>query len=102
MLPPKVFPLLVLPDVRVLSDRVRLSPAVSELVIFVRERENFAGERLAGASTIAVIALLYSLWAISGTGSRTVFWGLILLLSGLPVFWWQSRKSGSAMGGEAT
>ncbi|MFH1765143.1 MAG: amino acid permease [Gemmatimonadota bacterium] len=66
--------------------------AVAELVIFVRERENFKGERLAGASVIAVLALLYSLWAISGTGRDTVLWGFVLMLAGLPIYWWQSRK----------
>jgi len=66
--------------------------AVAELVIFVREREKFRGERLAGASVIAVLALLYSLWAISGSGRDTVFWGLVLMLAGLPVYFWHARK----------
>jgi APA family basic amino acid/polyamine antiporter len=67
--------------------------AISQLVIFVRERERFAGEKLAGASFIAVIALLYSLWAIVGSGAETVLWGLVLLSSGLPIYWWQTRKA---------
>ena len=66
--------------------------AIAELVIFVREREKFRGERLAGATVIAVLALLYSLWAITGVGRETVFWGFLLLLAGLPFYWWQSRK----------
>jgi APA family basic amino acid/polyamine antiporter len=66
--------------------------ALAELVIFVREREEFRGERLAGASVIAVLALLYSLWAIAGSGRDTVFWGFGLLLAGLPIYWWQARK----------
>ena len=68
--------------------------AVSELLIFFRERDSFRGERLAGASAIAILALLYSLWAMAGSGGTTVFWGLILMLAGLPIFWWQSRKDG--------
>ncbi len=66
--------------------------AVAELVIFIRNRESFVGERLAGASLIAVLALLYSLWAMAGSGSRTVFWGFALLAAGLPIYWWQTRK----------
>jgi APA family basic amino acid/polyamine antiporter len=66
--------------------------AVAELVIFARDREQFRGERLAGSSVIAVLALLYSLWAISGTGRATVLWGVVLMVAGLPIFWWQTRK----------
>ncbi|MCJ7630604.1 MAG: hypothetical protein MUO50_19690, partial [Longimicrobiales bacterium] len=66
--------------------------AVAELVIFTRERKKFRGERLAGASVIAVLALLYSLWAIVGSGRETVFWGFGLMLAGLPIYFWQTRK----------
>jgi APA family basic amino acid/polyamine antiporter len=67
--------------------------AVSELVMLVRDREKFSGERLTGASVIAVLALAYSLWAIVGVGWETVLWGLLLLVAGLPFYWWQIRKN---------
>lgn len=63
--------------------------AISQLVIFVRDRESFSGERLAGTSVIAILALAFSLWAITGAGSDLVFWGLLLLLAGVPIYWWQ-------------
>jgi APA family basic amino acid/polyamine antiporter len=66
--------------------------AISELVIFVRDKETFSGERLAGASVIAVLALAYSLWAITGAGRDIVFWGLLLLLAGVPFYWLQVRR----------
>lgn len=66
--------------------------AISELVMFARDRERFSGERLAGASVIAVLALAYSLWAIVGTGMRTILWGSVLLAAGLPIYAWQRRK----------
>jgi APA family basic amino acid/polyamine antiporter len=66
--------------------------AISELVIFVRDREKFSGERLTGASVIAVLALAYSLWAIVGAGRDTVFWGFLLLLAGVPFYWLQLRR----------
>ena len=67
--------------------------AISELVMFTRDRERFSGERLAGASVIAVLALTYSLWAIVGTGMRTIIWGAVLLAAGLPIYAWQRRKA---------
>jgi APA family basic amino acid/polyamine antiporter len=66
--------------------------AISELVILVRDRGAFSGERLAGASVVAALALAYSLWAVVGAGSDTVFWGLLLLVSGVPFYWLQVRK----------
>jgi len=67
--------------------------AVSELVMLARYREKFSGERLTGASVIAVLALAYSLWAIVGVGGETVLWGILLLLAGVPFYWWQVRKN---------
>lgn len=64
---------------------------ISELVIFSRERERFQGENLAGPKIIAVIALLYSLWAIAGLGWKILGLGFLLLLAGVPVFIWMKR-----------
>jgi APA family basic amino acid/polyamine antiporter len=75
--------------------------AMAELMIFIRERERFRGERLAGASAIAVAAFLYSLWAIAGSGRETVYWGFLLLLAGVPVYVWiRWRQDGSAAAAE--
>lgn len=68
-----------------------LFSSVSELVIFVRDREKFSGQRLAGASFIAILATAYSVWAIVGSGLRTVFWGCLLLLAGVPIYLIQIR-----------
>ncbi len=81
--------------------------AMAELVLFIRERERFEGERLAAAGAIAGAAFLYSLWAIYGTGQKTVFWGFLLLMAGVPVYVWlvSSRARAAAGGagpGEAT
>jgi basic amino acid/polyamine antiporter, APA family len=29
---------------------------------------------------------MYSLWAVAGSGQEVVYWGFILLMSGVPVF----------------
>ena len=36
-------------------------------------------------------AAAYSMWTIYGAGQETVFWGFLLLLSGLPVYVWLRR-----------
>ena len=65
---------------------------MAELMIFFRERERFRGERLLPAAVIAILAFLYSLWAIAGSGRDAVYWGFLLLMSGLPVYVWVRRK----------
>jgi len=62
--------------------------SMGELMIFIREREKFKGQRLFGSSVIAVLAFLYSLWAIAGAGSEIVYWGILLLFAGIPVYVW--------------
>jgi APA family basic amino acid/polyamine antiporter len=59
---------------------------MSELMIYIRDRDRFEGQRLRGASVIAVLAFLYSLWALGGSGQETVFWGFILLMASVPVY----------------
>jgi len=34
-----------------------------------------------------VLALLYCCWAISGIGTKPMMWGLVLILSGLPIYY---------------
>ncbi len=62
--------------------------SMGELMIFIRERERFKGQRLFGSSVIAVLAFLYSLWAIAGAGSEIVYWGILMLFAGVPVYVW--------------
>lgn len=84
--------------------------AMAELVLFIRWRERFEGERLAAAGTIGGAAFLYSLWAIYGTGQRTVFWGFLLLMAGVPVYVWlvasrtgaRAEAGGAVVGPEGT
>jgi APA family basic amino acid/polyamine antiporter len=66
--------------------------AVSELVILARDGKRSPEERLAGPAVIAVLALVYSLWAIVGAGRDSIFWGLVLLVAGIPFYWLQARR----------
>lgn len=44
---------------------------------------------------IAMIAFIYSLWAVAGSGEETVYWGFILLMAGVPIYGWSQMKHSS-------
>ena len=67
--------------------------SMAELMIFIRERERFSRKRLIGSSVIAILAFIYSLWAIAGSGQETVYWGFLLLMAGVPVYVWIKRHN---------
>ena len=46
-----------------------------------------------GRKLVAAGALVYSLWALIGTGAVTLLWGAVLLLTGLPILLWQRRRA---------
>jgi APA family basic amino acid/polyamine antiporter len=56
---------------------------------WVADRE---GGRRSGPSIVAGLAFAYSLWAIGGAGADIVYWGFLLLMSGLPVYVWVVRS----------
>ena len=68
--------------------------SMAELMIFVKDRARFSGQKMLGFSVIAVLAFLYSLWAIAGSGRDTVYWGFLLLLTGVPVYVWIKWRHG--------
>jgi len=72
--------------------------AIAELLLLVQDRERYEGRRLGAASTIAVLAFLYAMWAIFGTGQKVVFWGFLLLMAGLPVYVWMVWRRAPAAG----
>ena len=46
-----------------------------------------------GHSLVAGLAFAYAIWAIMGAGRDAVYWGSLLLLAGIPVFVWLTRRS---------
>jgi APA family basic amino acid/polyamine antiporter len=77
--------------------------ALAEIMIYARDRERFEGQRLTGAVITALLGFVYAMWAIAGAGQETVYWGLILLFAGLPMYVWVvwRRGSGSSVAPEA-
>jgi APA family basic amino acid/polyamine antiporter len=76
--------------------------STGELMIFIKERSRFKGQRLTGASIIAVLAFLYSVWAIAGAGKDIVYLGFLLLVAGIPVYVWITWRRAREPGGNGT
>ncbi len=43
-------------------------------------------------AVIAIIALIYAVVAMAGAGVQTLLWGAALIIAGLPVFYWSTRR----------
>lgn len=61
---------------------------LSELMIFIKYREQFQGKRLVGSSIIAILGMIYSFWAIIGSGQQILFYGGLLFFSSVPLYVW--------------
>lgn len=59
--------------------------------LLVRGRESLSPRRLARDVTVAGLALAFSYWSIQGSGYQTVYYGLFVLLLGVPVYVWLKR-----------
>ncbi len=65
-----------------------LFTCMSELLIFIRMREQFNGQRLLKSTIISILASAYAFWMIMGSGVETVFYGTLLFFSSVPVYVW--------------
>ncbi|MER5448665.1 amino acid permease [Streptomyces sp. NPDC002764] len=59
-----------------------------------RGREGLGRARLIRDATVAALAMAFSYWSIQGSGYQTVYYGLFVLLLGLPVYLWLKRDHG--------
>ncbi|WP_277820390.1 APC family permease [Streptomyces sp. WAC00263] len=62
--------------------------------LLLRGRETLSGRRLARDVTVSALAMAFSYWSIQGSGYQTVYYGLFVLLLGLPVYIWLKRDRG--------
>lgn len=42
---------------------------------------------------LGTLAFIFSIWAVIGSGAEVVFWGFILLMSGIPIYVWIKIKN---------
>ncbi|MFI2120883.1 APC family permease [Streptomyces sp. NPDC020299] len=59
--------------------------------LLVRGRESLSPSGFARDATVAGLALAFSYWSIQGSGYQTVYYGLFVLLLGVPVYVWLKR-----------
>jgi APA family basic amino acid/polyamine antiporter len=45
-----------------------------------------------GLATVALVGILFSLWAILGAGAEALLWGAALMVLGAPVYWTMRRR----------
>lgn len=62
--------------------------AMAEIMLLFKNRDMFSQKRLSISLVIAGLAGLYAFWAIGGAGKDVVYYGMLLLLTGLPVYVW--------------
>ncbi|QKV97108.1 amino acid permease [Streptomyces sp. NA02950] len=62
--------------------------------LLVRGRESLSPRGLARDVTVAGLALAFSYWSMQGSGYQTVYYGLFVLLLGVPVYIWLKRGQG--------
>lgn len=68
-----------------------------------KPRSNGAPARSPGFAIVAVLAFVYSAWAIVGCGAEAILWGLVLLAAGVPIYVGLRRaKAGGAAEGATT
>ncbi|GGO99570.1 transporter [Wenjunlia tyrosinilytica] len=62
--------------------------------LLVRGRETLSARRLARDVTVSALAMAFSYWSIQGSGYQTVYYGLFVLLLGMPVYVWLKHGQG--------
>jgi APA family basic amino acid/polyamine antiporter len=66
--------------------------SVASYVILIAKGQKLTKEMWVRLS-VALVACLFSIWAIIGSGEVTVFWGFVLLMAGIPFYTWMKVKS---------
>ncbi len=65
---------------------------MSGLLIILKDKKRYNNRTLIKESIIAVLAFIYSIWAMAGSGKDAVYWGFIFLMAGIPIYVWVKRR----------
>ncbi|HCW53435.1 MAG TPA: amino acid permease [Clostridium sp.] len=65
---------------------VYLLTVAAEIMIMFRDEKNITLKIFIKKSIVPLLAFVYSIWTIYGSGAETVMWGFILMLLGIPFY----------------
>ncbi|WP_370773575.1 APC family permease [Clostridium sp.] len=72
---------------------VYLLSVSAEMMLIFREEKKFNFKIFIKKSFLPLLAFIYVLWTIYGSGAETVMWGFILMLIGIPVYIYNYHKN---------
>ena len=65
----------------------------AEMMLTFKEEKKFNFKIFIKKSILPLLAFIYVLWTIYGSGAETVMWGFILMLIGIPVYIYNYHKN---------
>ena len=71
--------------------------AMAEVMLLLKDRQAFSGQRLFKDVVIASLAFAYTAWTIAGSGWDIVGQGFLLLMLGVPVYVWLKARASRAL-----
>ncbi|MBD7915931.1 amino acid permease [Clostridium sp. Sa3CUN1] len=72
---------------------VYLLTAAAEIMLLFKEENNINLKIFIQKSFVPLLAFIYALWTIYGSGAETVMWGFILMLLGIPFYIYNYHKN---------
>ena len=65
----------------------------AEMMLIFREEKEFNFKIFMKKSLMTLLAFIYVIWTIYGSGAETVMWGFILMLLGIPIYVYNHYKN---------
>lgn len=72
---------------------VYLLSVSAEMMLIFKEEKKFNFKIFIKKSTLPLLAFVYVIWTIYGSGADTVMWGFILMLIGIPIYIYNHHKN---------
>ena len=70
-----------------------LYSSIADLMLLFKHPHTLSKRRLVRSIVIAVLAFVYSLWAIAGAGKDVVYLGSLFIFAGIPIYAIMKRKA---------